>query len=113
MQPVTIVYVTDMDASLEFYQRLLPQTELVSRSPFWSELSLGVASIALHHTQEVSLGSQLGLALTADAPLETIQERLTAADIPFDATITAQPFGRSMTIRDLDGLPIQINEHSG
>lgn len=113
MQPVTIVYVTDMDGSLAFYRRLLPHAELVSQSPHWSELSFGPASIALHSSAQVIRGTQLGLALTADESLEAVQERLTADGLDFDPTIEPQPFGRSMLIRDLDGLPIQINEHAG
>ena len=112
MRPVTIVYVTDMDASLEFYRKLLPQADVISQSPYWSELALEGASIALHITERVEPGSQLGLALTADTPLEAIADRLASVGIPLDRDIADEAFGRSMIIRDLDGLGIQINEHA-
>ena len=112
MKPVTIVYVTDMDASLAWYQRLLPQAALVSSSPYWSELALGeTASLALHSAKSVSRGSQLGLALTADRPLEAIHDDLAAWGVEIVDGFEEQPFGRSMLISDPDGLPIQINEH--
>ena len=112
MKPVTIVYVTDMDASLAWYRRLLPQATLVSSSPYWSELDFGdAASLALHAAGEVSPGSQLGLALTADRPLETIRDDLAGWNIHVAGGLEEQPFGRSMVIHDPDGLPIQINEH--
>ena len=111
MKPVTIVYVTDMEASLAYYRKLLPQAELVSQSPYWSELALEGASVALHITDGVESGSQLGLSLTADAPLEEIENRLEGLGIPIERGIADEAFGRSMIIRDRDGLAIQINEH--
>ena len=111
MRPVTIVYVTDMEASLTFYRMLLPHAELVSQSPYWSELAFDGASIALHITDDVERGTQLGLALSADSPLEEIENRLRSRGITLDRGIADEAFGRSMMIRDLDGLAIQINEH--
>ncbi|HSF86420.1 MAG TPA: VOC family protein [Acidimicrobiia bacterium] len=114
MKPVTIVYVTDMDVSLGWYRRLLPHADLVTSSPYWSELSLGdAASLALHRADSVSRGSQLGLALTADRPLEAIHADLAARGVEIDGGFESQPFGRSMLICDPDGLAIQINEHAG
>lgn len=112
MKLVTIVYVTDMDRSLAWYRALLPGAELVSSSPFWSELSLGLAgSLALHATEATAQGSQLGLALTADRPLEAIRDAVRERDVLVVRDIQDEPFGRSFVIADPDGLPIQINEH--
>jgi len=112
VRPVTIVYVSDMEDSLGFYRTLLPQAELVATSPYWTELSLGAASVALHISDDIGEGTQLGLALAADTPLEDIAAMLEANEIAIDRPIEDEPFGRSMVIRDLDGLAIQINEHT-
>jgi lactoylglutathione lyase len=111
MDLVTIVYVTDMDLSLEWYRRVLPDAELISTSRYWSELSLGNASLALHSTNALEAGTQLGLALTANRPLEDIRTALVSQGIAAVGSIDDQPFGRSMLICDPDGLAIQINEH--
>jgi catechol 2,3-dioxygenase-like lactoylglutathione lyase family enzyme len=111
MKPFTIVYVTDMERSLAWYRSLLPDAALVSTSPYWSELSFGPASVALHSAAEVATGTQLGFALEADQPLEDILSSLTTRDVVVSKGISDEPFGRSMVIRDPDGLAIQINEH--
>ncbi len=110
--PVTIVYVTNMDTSLAWYRRLLPAARLVSSSPYWSELALGSgASLALHLTDTITPGTQLGLALTTDRRLETVRDELAAWGVVIEGDLEDQPFGRSMLIRDPNGLGIQINEH--
>lgn len=111
MRPVTIVYVTDMEAAIGFYGALLPQGRVITSSAFWTELSFGTTSLALHIADAVEAGSQLGLAMTADRSLEEIASDLDLAGIAIDRGIAEEPFGRSMVIRDLDGLAIQINEH--
>ncbi len=58
VKPVTIVMVTDMDRSLDWYRRLLPEALLVASSGYWSELSFGEASLALHITGAVEPGSR-------------------------------------------------------
>ena len=112
MRLVTIVYVTHMDRSLGWYRRLLPSAGLVSSSPYWSELSIGDgASLALHGADDVAAGTQLGVALTADRPLEEVRNSLVAKEVEIARDIAPEPFGRSLVIRDPDGLAIQINEH--
>lgn len=113
MRPVTIVYVTDMERALGFYRKLLPQAELVSQSQYWSELALEGSSVALHIVDQVEPGTQVGLALTADEPLEEVERRLSGLGIAIDRAIADEPFGRSMVICDPDELAIQINEHAG
>jgi hypothetical protein len=45
-------------------------------------------------------------------PLEEIVDRLRTLAIEPAGAICDQPFGRSVTVRDPDGLTIQINEHT-
>jgi catechol 2,3-dioxygenase-like lactoylglutathione lyase family enzyme len=113
MKLMPIVYVTDMAKAWDFYTALGLQGNGHSRSEMWSELSLGDASLALHHIDklpEKQIG-RLELALVAPAPLETLVERLKVAGVPLEREITDEAFGRSIQVRDPDGLIIQINEH--
>ncbi len=111
MRPMPIVYVTDMERSLGWYRRAVPGTEVVSSSPYWSELRSAGASFALHITDAVTRGTQLGLAFTADRPLEAIVAHWEAGDVATTRDIADEAFGRSVVITDPDGLVIQVNEH--
>jgi hypothetical protein len=74
---------------------------------------LGDASLALHRIDRLP-EKQIGrveLALVATEPLESLVGRLKASGIPFEREITDEAFGRSVQVRDPDGLVIQINEH--
>ncbi len=111
MKPVTIVMVTDMDRSLDWYRRLFPEALLVASSAYWSELSFGDASLALHITGAVEPGSQMAIALTAEGSLESLAAELAERRIDVSREIRDEAFGRSMAVIDPDGLSIQVNEH--
>jgi catechol 2,3-dioxygenase-like lactoylglutathione lyase family enzyme len=112
MKLVPIVYVTDMERSLAWYRTVLPEAELVSTSPYWSELSLGdAASLALHGAERIEPGNQVGLSLAATEPLEQLVAGLAAANIAPHRGIADEAFGRSVLFADPDGLVIQVNEH--
>ena len=103
-----IVYVTDMERSVEFYESL--GFELETKSVMWTELKAGErAVLALHATASLPEDSKrLELALVAEQPLEQVQERFGSA---LTRPITDEAFGRSLLIEDPDGLQIQVNEH--
>ena len=108
--PMTIVYVTDMERSLRFYMGLGCVAK--NEGAHWSELRLGTAVLALHLTDTLPKdGLWVALALAAHKPLEAIVAELNAAGIATPDDIADEAFGRSLLIRDPDGLPIQINEH--
>lgn len=110
LSPMTIVYVTNMERSLRFYKGLgcVAKTE----GAYWSELRLETAVLALHLTNTLPQdGLWVSLALVAHKPLETIITELNAAGIATPDDIADEAFGRSLRLRDPDGLPIQINEH--
>ena len=111
MKPVAIVYVTNMDRSLEWYRAVLPAADVVSTSPWWSELSVAGTSLALHFTERITPGDQVGLALAADRPLEHVVRTLAEAGIEPIRGIADEAFGRSLVLEDPDGLAIQVNEH--
>lgn len=106
-----IVYVTDMDRSLSFYQAL--GFSLKQKGSMWSELQLGEETLALHFAEQLptTKTKQVELAFTSQAPLEAIVAHLQAAGISLPHEIADEAFGRSLLIVDPDGLPIQINEH--
>lgn len=113
MKLMPLVYVTDMDRSVAFYTKLLPAASIVTTSPYWTELQAGTASIALHIAESVDHSSDgMGLSLDAASSLEDVVQQLTQAGIKTKGEICAQPFGRSVSVDDPDGLTIQINEHS-
>lgn len=113
MKLMPLVYVTDMDRAISFYSSLLPASTIVTTSPYWTELNVGGASLALHYSENVDHeGDGMALGLDAAITLEQVLTLLTEAGIESSGEICAQPFGRSVTVTDPDGLVIQINEHS-
>jgi catechol 2,3-dioxygenase-like lactoylglutathione lyase family enzyme len=103
-----IVYVSDMDRSLEFYESL--GFEPQARGATWTELAAGErAVLALHQTNALpSAPHRIELALVAEEPLERVMERFADS---LARPIADEAFGRSLIVRDPDGLEIQVNEH--
>jgi catechol 2,3-dioxygenase-like lactoylglutathione lyase family enzyme len=105
-----IVYVTDMEASLGFYRALGLDPRTVGAS--WSVLAAGPTELALHSS---SIGAQrarpLELAMVAGARLEDVRDTVEAAGLALARGIADEAFGRSLVVRDPDGLEIQINQH--
>lgn len=111
MQLQTVVYVTDMERSIEFYQHL-GFTVAYRGGPVWTAFQGRDGILALHVVEELPAAGRVAVSLVADGPLETTIEDLSVAGVEVQP-IETQPFGRSTVVRDPDGLPIQINEHSG
>jgi catechol 2,3-dioxygenase-like lactoylglutathione lyase family enzyme len=98
-----IVYVEDMDASLAFYESLGFEVEM--SSPMWSRLRAGDgAALALHGEMDGNAG-HIELAMDAD-DLEPLAGRDDVA-----RGIADEAFGRSIVLRDPNGLTIQVNAH--
>ena len=113
MKLMPLVYVTDMDRSVLFYSKLLPASSVVTSSPYWTELSVGGASLALHLSETVDhAGDGVAVSFDAATTLEQVVVSLEEAGITPSGEICPQPFGRSVTVQDPDDLVIQINEHS-
>jgi len=113
MKLTPLVYVTSMEESLAFYMKLLPAAAIVTTSPYWTEFKVGEATLALHLSESVDhAGDGMGLGLDAATTLEDVVAQLDAAGITPSGEICPQPFGRSLTVTDPDGLVIQINEHA-
>jgi catechol 2,3-dioxygenase-like lactoylglutathione lyase family enzyme len=113
MKLMPIVYITDMDTAIEFYTALGMNVGNKGRSNMWTELEMGDFLLALHHIDPLP-ANQIGrveLAMVAEMPLEDVVNRLKENGIVLERDITDEAFGRSILVRDPDGLPIQINEH--
>jgi catechol 2,3-dioxygenase-like lactoylglutathione lyase family enzyme len=109
--PTPFVYVRDMRTSLAFYQAL--GFTVRHTSDEWSELLIDNAILALHlspPSANPNQASQMGLALRANRPLEYLYQQWDDAGIEIIGGIQVQPFGRSFTVRDPDGVLIQVNE---
>jgi hypothetical protein len=108
--PLPIIYVTDMAQSMVFYQAL--GATVKHQGSMWSELRFGDVALALHLANSVNDdGQQMALAMVAQRPLADIMTVLQNPGVTLTNEIVDEAFGRSLTIHDPDGLPIQINEH--
>jgi hypothetical protein len=91
---------------------VIPEAELISESPFWSELDIDGDVLALHGTESISHGGAAGVACVADEPLEHVLTRLRDAGIEPARGIADEPFGRSIVLEDPDGFRFQVNEYT-
>lgn len=109
LQP--IVYTTDMDRSVDFYERVLACAP-VYRSPVWTSFAVGGAALGIHRVDHLPEGARGELSLIATQPLEAVRERLEAVGISPRRGIQDETFGRSLLLVDPDGSPLQVNEHA-
>ncbi len=117
MRVMAIRYVRDVESARRFYQTLGLTLEFASRRPrrggpsVWTELAgSGGANLALHQWDE-ERDSGVQLSFQADEPLERVADRLRRSGYELATEIVDEAFGRSFTIRDPEGLLIQINEN--
>ncbi len=113
MRLVPIVYVTNMEKLLAFYEALSKNS-----TPKFERLTLlvnglGTSSMALHIIEDLPKNRFAGLALSfaCEEKLEKLVERLETNHIELHQNISDEAFGRSLQLKDPDGLIIQVNEH--
>ncbi|HLI51085.1 MAG TPA: VOC family protein [Thermomicrobiaceae bacterium] len=118
MNLLAMVFVTDLDRSIDFYQAIgLCYVE--RHGDAWATLRLGDALLGLHQTStlpsaergRVKLNFELGGG--SGGKLEAFRDRLLAAGVQLHTSIAPQPWGRSLTLVDPDGLSIEIAESAG
>ena len=110
-----IVYVSEMSRSLDFYLALGLTADHLQRDGVWSSLKAGDAALGLHLLDPLPpMGEvdRVALALVSEEPLETLAAQLEAQGIAPARGIRDEPFGRSLLLRDPDGLLIQVNQHA-
>lgn len=118
MRVMAIRYVRDVESARRFYQTLGLTLEFASRTPrqggssVWTELagSGAGANLALHQWDS-DPAVDVQLSFQADGPLEHVVDRLRENGYEPATEIVDESFGRSFTIRDPEGLLIQINEN--
>lgn len=101
-----IVYVHDMDESVGFYERLGFEVDVRSRSRSWTELKAGDGAVLALHAAGADRVGRLELAMVAEQPLERVAGAGSLA-----RGVADEAFGRSLVLRDPNGLEIQVNEH--
>jgi catechol 2,3-dioxygenase-like lactoylglutathione lyase family enzyme len=110
IEALPIVYVTDMDASLAFYRALGFEPQHVGST--WSVVAGAGTQLALHGaTPGAQRARPLELAASSRVPLEEVVARATEHGLEIVRGIADEAFGRSLVVRDPDGLDIQVNEH--
>jgi catechol 2,3-dioxygenase-like lactoylglutathione lyase family enzyme len=109
MRVVPIRYCADVDASVRFYRALGLDLGSRSRPGVWVELPAASGMLALHRVSGDEAG-ECELAFEADEPLEAVVSRLAAAEFTAEP-ILDESFGRSVRVRDPDGVFVQVNEH--
>ena len=113
MRMMPIVYVSDVERALTFYKLLGLEATNNPPSPMWAELRLGDATLGIHRVDALDSKhpNRVSLNFVSHVPLELLVERLRAKGITPARDIADEAFGRSLVVRDPDGLLIQINEH--
>jgi len=111
VKPIPFIYTTDMARSLRWYTTVIPRASVRTESPFWSELDIDGATLALHGAESVTAGGGAGISFVTDVPLEVLVQRLGEAGIEPVRGIQGEPFGRSLVLEDPDGSRFQVNEY--
>jgi predicted lactoylglutathione lyase len=113
MLVMPIVYVTDIEASVNFYSALGFTERRRSRSDNWVEMAGEGGMLALHRSTRGSrpTNGRVELSLATTEPLERVRETMVKAGVASAGPVMDEAFGRSLVVTDPDGLEIQINEH--
>jgi catechol 2,3-dioxygenase-like lactoylglutathione lyase family enzyme len=107
MRVLPIRYCLD-EASTRFYRALGLELGAATRPGSWVELPAAAGILALHRSSEDA--GDCELAFEADEPLEAVAARLADAGFPAEP-ILDESYGRSLRVRDPDGVYVQVNEN--
>lgn len=115
MKPVPIRYVRDLAGARRFYGALGLHEDFASRPTrrgpsMWVEFAGAGGTLALHRLPDETDEAVIELSFEADEPLEDVVGRLATAGFEPATAIVDESFGRSFTVRDPEGLLIQVNE---
>ena len=104
MRVMPIRYTSDVEAMTRFYEVLGLRVGDVSRPGGWVEMPAGSGMLAVHRGER----GRCELAFETDEPLEDVAARLRAAGYE-PGPVIDEGFGRSLRVRDPDGVHVQIN----
>jgi catechol 2,3-dioxygenase-like lactoylglutathione lyase family enzyme len=108
MRVLPIRYCGDVEASTRFYRALGLDLGAATRPGSWVELPAAAGILALHKTADDA--GRCELAFEADEPLEAVAARLVEAGYRPEP-IVDESYGRSLRVRDPDGVDVQVNEN--
>lgn len=116
MQLSLIVYVSDMERSVSFFESLGFGRHGGEIDTHWNEFHVGDAVLALHLADPGDIppaSSHLSLNINVEAgELDRLYAICEKQDYPIGAPIQDIGFGRFFWIIDPDGLPVQFNERA-
>ena len=108
MRVLPIRYCADVEASIRFYRALGLELGAATRPGSWVEMPAAAGILALHRSTEHA--GDCELAFEADEPLEAVAARLAGAGFATEP-IVDESYGRSLRVRDPDGVYVQVNEN--
>lgn len=114
MKLQTIIYVTDMVASVAFYESLgLNRRDSGEPDEHWNQFVIGDAALSLHLDDPADLSpvgrrAEVWLVLPVDGTLDALHASLSNA-----GEIADTGFGRHFATADPDGQPVFIMENPG
>lgn len=109
MRVLPIRYSSDVPAMTRFFQALGLRLGPASRPGGWVELPADGGVLAVHRAPDAEAG-RCELAFEADEPLEDVAARLRAAGFE-PGPVIDEGFGRSLRVRDPDGVWVQVNRY--
>jgi catechol 2,3-dioxygenase-like lactoylglutathione lyase family enzyme len=118
MQLMNIIYVSDMEASIAFYESLgLRRGSDGPVDEWWNEFAIGDATVALHWggdrpIPEPSKHLEFHLQVPGDE-LDRLYALCVEKGYPTGGPISEMGFGRFFWTTDPDGLWVQFNEAQG
>lgn len=108
MRVMPIRYVRDMAAFERFYAALGLTVDARQRHGGWMELAGSGGVVGLHAWEGDAMPPEL--AFVTEEPLEQVADRLVAAGFPIEG-IVDEAYGRSLRVRDPEGVVVVVNEH--
>jgi catechol 2,3-dioxygenase-like lactoylglutathione lyase family enzyme len=108
-----ILAVSNVERAAEFYQAIGFVLGSRGVSAYWAEMTVGNSFIGLHRDDQLKTrdSGRAFIMLDAEMPLELVVDQLQRNEITLERDIADETFGRSIQVRDPDGMLIQINEH--
>lgn len=113
MRMMPIIFVTDVQKAIEFFDELGFKILTRSRAGDRAELEHGESLLSIQHTAKSrhTETPPIELCFVATQPLERVRNRLEKIGMPVSDLITNESYGHSISLQGPDGLPIRIVEH--
>lgn len=108
-----VLSVSDVERSARFLELIGLKLGPRGLSRMWAELWCGQGFIGLHRNDQIAPHhpERLHLCIATEEPLEQVVQRLRDAGMALEREISDESFGRSIRVRDPDGLLVQVNQH--